>query len=282
MKNHVNASRVRKYAMSAPTINSSVYDAVMWDMVDPIVDDMDKSITCRELIDKMNAGEDFYDIIGVGDSLLRERVFSVLSYITGLDYDVFYDAWLHGTKITASRKLASANHRKCAAGRKTAGFSKTSTTLVDITNYVYRNEGISLNFVAHQLEREFPDVEVVYLDSEKRALLQCDECFVELKWMNRAHTGMIVREADFYDWEDVIASRNARRKTADDGRYDEWGGRDGYLRDLAFEFDVPEDTVFMLADLLGPNEDFDGLINSLEDYEDYGGFYASRRRASRR
>lgn len=40
-----------------------------------------------------------------------------------------------------------------------------------------------------------------------------------------------------------------------------------YLNDLAFEYDVPRDIVFMLADVLGENEDYDGLICALEDYE---------------
>ena len=44
-----------------------------------------------------------------------------------------------------------------------------------------------------------------------------------------------------------------------------------YLKDLACDYGVPEFVVFMLADLLGPNEDYDGLVNALEDYEMFGG-----------
>lgn len=43
--------------------------------------------------------------------------------------------------------------------------------------------------------------------------------------------------------------------------------RDEYLRSMSDEYDVPLDVVRMLAQLLGENEDFDGLRNSLEDYE---------------
>jgi len=39
-----------------------------------------------------------------------------------------------------------------------------------------------------------------------------------------------------------------------------------YLECLADDMGVDVDTVFMLADMLGPNEDFDGLVTSLEDY----------------
>ena len=40
--------------------------------------------------------------------------------------------------------------------------------------------------------------------------------------------------------------------------------RDDYLSSLCNEYD--EDTVYMLADMLGANEDFDGLVTGLEDY----------------
>lgn len=43
--------------------------------------------------------------------------------------------------------------------------------------------------------------------------------------------------------------------------------RTDYLRCMSEEYDVSFSTVKMFADLLGPNEDFDGLVNTLEDYE---------------
>ena len=42
--------------------------------------------------------------------------------------------------------------------------------------------------------------------------------------------------------------------------------RRAYLESLCEEYD--RDIVYMLADLLGSSEDFDGLITSLEDYAD--------------
>lgn len=47
-----------------------------------------------------------------------------------------------------------------------------------------------------------------------------------------------------------------------------YNDREHYLSSLAEDYGVPEHLVFALADLLGPSEDFDGLITSLEDYED--------------
>jgi hypothetical protein len=44
--------------------------------------------------------------------------------------------------------------------------------------------------------------------------------------------------------------------------------RRDYLDSLAEDYGIDRATVYMMANLLGPNEDFDGLITSLEDYAD--------------
>lgn len=42
--------------------------------------------------------------------------------------------------------------------------------------------------------------------------------------------------------------------------------REEYLKNLAADFGVSYSTVKYLADALGSNEDFDGLVTELEDY----------------
>lgn len=51
--------------------------------------------------------------------------------------------------------------------------------------------------------------------------------------------------------------------------YLEYGAesRAEYLAMLADEYDVPLSTVRAMASVLGPNEDFDGLVTSLEDMD---------------
>lgn len=44
--------------------------------------------------------------------------------------------------------------------------------------------------------------------------------------------------------------------------------RRAYLENLADEYGVDRTTVFAMAQLLGPTEDFDGLISALEDEAD--------------
>lgn len=45
--------------------------------------------------------------------------------------------------------------------------------------------------------------------------------------------------------------------------------REAYLLSLADHFGVDYATVYALADMLGPNEDFDGLVCTIEDCPSY-------------
>lgn len=50
--------------------------------------------------------------------------------------------------------------------------------------------------------------------------------------------------------------------------------RTEYLIDLGDSYGIDSSIVFALADMFGSNEDFDGLVNALEDYQfsaDFGG-----------
>lgn len=53
-------------------------------------------------------------------------------------------------------------------------------------------------------------------------------------------------------------------------RYQELGyaNRKEYLKSLSEEYGVYIGAVYALADLLGEDEDFDGLISELEDYSE--------------
>ena len=46
-----------------------------------------------------------------------------------------------------------------------------------------------------------------------------------------------------------------------------YNNRRDYLRDLSETYGIDLQTVFALADILGPTEDFDGLVTSLEDLD---------------
>jgi hypothetical protein len=49
--------------------------------------------------------------------------------------------------------------------------------------------------------------------------------------------------------------------------------REEYLESLAEEYDVPIGEVKLLAEILGEDEDYDGLVSTLEDAEALGMFH---------
>lgn len=51
-----------------------------------------------------------------------------------------------------------------------------------------------------------------------------------------------------------------------------YANRADYLRCMSEDYGVPFSAVKELACMLGPNEDFDGLVCELEDYETFGDF----------
>ena len=47
-------------------------------------------------IQTLREHKDIYDYIGVGDSVVRERLFEKLATMLNRDYDAIYNAWLYG------------------------------------------------------------------------------------------------------------------------------------------------------------------------------------------
>jgi len=56
-------------------------------------------------------------------------------------------------------------------------------------------------------------------------------------------------------------------KIMDDYTAHGYASRRDYLDALAEDYSIDRDTVYMMADVLGPTEDFDGLVTSLEDFD---------------
>ena len=53
---------------------------------------------------------------------------------------------------------------------------------------------------------------------------------------------------------------------------DDSASRQNHLEELSDQFGIPLEFVIALADVLGPNEDHDGLISALDDLTDFPGF----------
>ena len=56
-------------------------------------------LTLDDAMNAVSLGGDFYDALGVGDSIVRERVFRQLEARTGIPYDTIYDAWLDAKPV---------------------------------------------------------------------------------------------------------------------------------------------------------------------------------------
>lgn len=62
---------------------------------DPCAVSIAPGLTFGEALDAVPLGSAFYDVLGAGDSLVRERVFEELSKRSGLAYDELYESWLN-------------------------------------------------------------------------------------------------------------------------------------------------------------------------------------------
>ena len=57
-----------------------------------------ENISFVNVLAEMQNGNDFYDIVFTdqySDSLMRERIFTILSKVSGIDYDKIYYMWLN-------------------------------------------------------------------------------------------------------------------------------------------------------------------------------------------
>lgn len=61
---------------------------------DEMGEELNDTVTFKDLWDALNEKKDVYEIIGVGDSLIRERLFEYLALLYNVDYDVVYKKWL--------------------------------------------------------------------------------------------------------------------------------------------------------------------------------------------
>ena len=61
---------------------------------DDLVEEIKDTVTFEDIFEALDNYKDIYDIIGVTDSLVRERIFEKLAELMEVDYDYVYDQWL--------------------------------------------------------------------------------------------------------------------------------------------------------------------------------------------
>lgn len=96
---------------------------------DDLGKELNDTITFKDLWDGLHQKEDIYQIIGVGDSVVRERLFEYLSLIYDVDYSYVYDTWLESADVV--------------------------NTNFKSLGYTFKTEKEAQNFVAKMPKKEF-------------------------------------------------------------------------------------------------------------------------------
>lgn len=73
---------------------------------DPLGKELDDKKTFKDVWNDLLKGNSVYKTFGVGDSVVRERIFEQLAKLKKVDYDVIYDAWQSKGMLTESEILS--------------------------------------------------------------------------------------------------------------------------------------------------------------------------------
>jgi hypothetical protein len=78
-----------------------------------MIGDFSPTITFREVAERMEKGENFYEICDCSESVQREYCFSRLATLFGTNYEYWYRTWLDGTppKTKRPRRIKAKNAR---------------------------------------------------------------------------------------------------------------------------------------------------------------------------
>jgi len=61
---------------------------------DEMGEDINPEISFEDIFNTINNNQDIYNLIGVCDSIIRERIFEELSILSGHTYEEIYNKWL--------------------------------------------------------------------------------------------------------------------------------------------------------------------------------------------
>lgn len=160
---------------------------------------IDPQLTFDRALNAVAFGGGFYDALGVGDSVVRERVFHELSERTGIAYDDIYGTWLgeKAAKVSSLYGITKDMVRRgieqgvirfeanpdptdpwktmCCVGEGGGLFFFTDTTDISVTEYIRMNRN-NLDMVVDDvwealndgILRDFPD------DYERYASILCE------------------------------------------------------------------------------------------------------------
>lgn len=70
---------------------------------DDLGQELDDRATFQDLFNALDTYKCVYNLFGVGDSIIRERLFERLAFLLGTDYDYVYEQWLLGARIKINK-----------------------------------------------------------------------------------------------------------------------------------------------------------------------------------
>lgn len=65
---------------------------------DDLGKEINENLNYLQVFNGLLSGDDIYEMIGVEDSLIRERVLRMLAYLMEMDYQIIYYLWLNENK----------------------------------------------------------------------------------------------------------------------------------------------------------------------------------------
>lgn len=107
---------------------------------DDLGEEINEKITFKSFWAYLSQGYDAYEVLGVSDSVVRERVFEKLSDILGVDYDVVYQKWLASDKMA---KGGETNKNISVFGYDTLNFDICPLAIEEFEKAVVALEGSS-------------------------------------------------------------------------------------------------------------------------------------------
>ena len=61
---------------------------------DEMGEELNPGVTFNDLFYALDCRRSVYHLMGLNDSVIRERLFARLAFLIGMDYDYVYDQWL--------------------------------------------------------------------------------------------------------------------------------------------------------------------------------------------
>lgn len=80
---------------------------------DELGHEIEEEVTFKDVVLGLNLRRDIYDVLGAGDSCVRERVFEKVAKILDCPYDTIYDLWMADIVAEPLEVVKSAFFRHC-------------------------------------------------------------------------------------------------------------------------------------------------------------------------